>query len=129
MVIDITDPEREELKTRVLANVEHRLTEELLQQMRREVTRETLTGVYKSAKEQLGKLVVGKITDDMVQAEIQRALKEMANPNPYGNRSIFRDAIDKALLRVVEETGKIVGKEVTNLMYEALRRRLEPEQK
>lgn len=123
MEVTITDAEKEELKKRVLANVEARLTEELLQQMRREVTRDLLKNTYATARDLLGKLVIGKVTDEMIQGQIQKVLTEMGSTS-YGNRSAFREAIDKAVLRVVDQYAGIVGKEVSSLMYEALRQRL-----
>lgn len=120
MNIDITNDEKVYIKARVIAQVEQRLTEELLTNMRREVTRETIQKTYASAKERLTTLLTGHITDEMIQAQIQKALGALT-VEQYGKPEI-KKLIENAVLRVVEAHGMSVAEELKNLLYETLRK-------
>lgn len=118
MNIDISDAEKEELKKRVLANAEHKLTDELVQSMSRSVIRDG-HGLYRNKVfDMLTLLLEQKINLDFVQTHFNRAVEEYMKPRDQWNQpGPFQKQLDKAVNTVVEKLGSSIGEEFKRMVY------------
>jgi tRNA A37 N6-isopentenylltransferase MiaA len=122
--ISISDQEKEELKARVLQQAEGRLTQELINEMRREVVRHSLKHVTSFAQKRIEELATATFTGEKIQATLDEAIKKLATethyPGAYGD-TFIKKQVQQAVFNIVNEYARTVSEEMKNLIYTALK--------
>ena len=122
MNITITDEEKEDLKKRIIATAEERLTSDLISQMRRDVTRELANKLYRDARVELEKLLLTPTIQDRVMAAVDKEIEHLSTSSNRGwEKNKIKEALENAVMRVSTAHAEAVSKELTTLLYTTLK--------
>ncbi len=120
MNIEISDQEKEELKSRVIAQTEQRLVSELSNQMIRTINRELFNGIKIQVIEKISIAILKNLTEDKIEKVINDALSEKMKTSYYGESWLEKE-LNKAISNIATKHAETIGKELNNIFYISLK--------
>lgn len=120
LAISISEAESNELKAKILYNVEKKITDELIDAMRRTIQREVTTHMRAKAKEKLYELLAAAFTIEKIEAILTQELTSLQTPQYADEETFIKKELRNAIFRVTQTYGESISSELKNLLYMAL---------